>query len=81
MDKVRISAMLIMCVLIFFTASIVGDEERKPTKGSLTERLTSLLYVSSPTTTTSSPEATTTWDRLKSLVKHGHAYFFRPNLE
>ncbi|PON83611.1 hypothetical protein TorRG33x02_205680 [Trema orientale] len=92
MDKLRISVILIVCALILFTSttSVVGDEEgreieRKPIKASLIERLTSLLYVSSPTpsttTTTTSPEATSNWDKLRLLVKHVHAYLFPPNLE
>ncbi|PON31161.1 Transmembrane protein [Parasponia andersonii] len=91
MDKLRNSVTLIVCALILFTGttSVVGDEggreiERKPIKASYIERLTSLLYVSSPTpptTTTTSPEATSNWDKLRLLVKHAHAYLFPPNLE
>lgn len=90
MDKIRISAIVIVCVFIFFTASMLEDEEetpeKKPIKAYLTERLTSLLHVSSPTpstaTTTTTPAATASnWDKLKSLVNNVHAYFFPPNLE
>ncbi|EXB75030.1 hypothetical protein L484_012154 [Morus notabilis] len=84
MDKLKISIalMIVFCMLMGFASkSAVGEEdqeEKKPVKATLTERLTSLLYVSSPS---SSPSTFTNWDRFKSLLHQPHAYFFPPNLE
>ncbi|KAF4347580.1 uncharacterized protein LOC115715330 isoform X1 [Cannabis sativa] len=94
MNRVRKCCVVIttLCVfLMLFTNSIVGEKsssisdeecEVKPIKASLTQRITSLLFVSSsslssPTTTSSS----SSWDKLKTLLKNLHTHFFPPNLD
>ncbi|GMN54449.1 hypothetical protein TIFTF001_023585 [Ficus carica] len=92
--KISIVLMMVVCVLMMglFGSPTVGEEDqqqeksKQPIKATLTERLTSLLYVSSPSSSSSSsgsgsPSSLSNWDKLKTFLHQSHAYFFPPNLE
>ncbi|KAL5561349.1 hypothetical protein UlMin_031096 [Ulmus minor] len=80
MDKLRISAILLLCMLIVAFPFIAGDEEQRRVDDQENRAIKPSLTNTIKTLLSTSPSPRGTWDKAKTLMKQAQAYFSRPNL-